>query len=511
MRSTILNDNTSANDAGLLQNEETGSTRYYTGIDWPALLFNLLENIHWILLTALLCAVATGFYVSRYVTPIYQATSKIYIAGSETTISLSDIQLGSSLATDYQEAFKIWHVHEMVNEELGLNYSYSELSKMVSVYSPSGSHILYINVQSADPEEARLLADTYAHIIPDFIAEKMELRRPQLIQVAQLPSVPVTPNLKGDILEALLIGGFLAAAVVVLLYLLDDRIRTSEDIERATGLATFGILMKQGSGIPVPAPANQEAPPSGAHRAVIRKDLSLGYIGDEAINTICSAIMFTGRSMKRIAITSHGANNGKTFIATRIAKGMADRGEKTLLIDGDLRKASITRQYRIKNTEKGLAHLLSGQCALKDAVYATNIPNLYLLPAGQAIKTPLSLLTSSDFEQLMDYVGKEFDLVIVDTPPVGAVIDAAEIAKRCDGSLVVLEYNRQTKGMLRYVQRIMEQTRTPIIGCVLNMVVAKKLSQRRYYYRYGDNYRYYSYSYSFTEGGNKPKGRGKKK
>ena len=99
---------TEERNTATLQIDNTGSTsRNYYGIDWRGLIYRLLENTHWILLTAVICAVAAATYVKLAVTPIYQATSKIYIAGSETTISLSDIQLGSSLAVDYQEAFKI--------------------------------------------------------------------------------------------------------------------------------------------------------------------------------------------------------------------------------------------------------------------------------------------------------------------------------------------------------------------------------------------------------------------
>ena len=88
--------------------QDSHFARYYTGIDWMAILFHLLEKIHWILLAAFAGAIAAGIYVSMYVTPIYQAESKIYIVGSETTISLTDLQLGSSLARDYQEIFKIF-------------------------------------------------------------------------------------------------------------------------------------------------------------------------------------------------------------------------------------------------------------------------------------------------------------------------------------------------------------------------------------------------------------------
>lgn len=472
------------------QHEAANNPRYYSGIDWVALLFRLLENIHWILLTAILFGAAAGYYVKNYVAPVYQATSKIYIAGSETTISLADLQLGSTLAADYQEVFKIWHVHEMVDQRLGLNYSYGKLAGMVSVSNPSSSHILYINIKSSDPQEAKQLADTYAEVIMDYISEKMELRRPRLLQVAQVPSSPISPNIKASVIRAFMAGGMLTAAVVVLLYLLDDKIRTDDDIEKATGLATLGTLMKQehsNKNDPVSA-APQAA--TSEHCAEIQTDLSLGYAGDEAINMICSSIMFAGKNVKRIAITSHEADDGKTFIATRIAHSMASRGKKTLLIDGDLRKASITWQYKVGHTAKGLAHLLSGQCALEEAVYSTNIPNLYLLPAGEPVKTPLPLLTSPDFDQLMEHFNDAYDLVIIDSPPIGVVIDAAEIARRCDGSLLVLHYNKQTKSALRHMQRLMEQTGTPIIGCILNLVAPKKLSQKRYYYRYGSDYYY---------------------
>ena len=160
--------------AAMTDQQIQAMTKYYSGIDWASLLFRLLEKIHWILLAATVGAAATFFYVRYSVTPIYQATSKLYIAGSETSISLSDLQLGSTLAKDYQEVFKIWHIHEMVDEKLGLNYSYGRLGSMVSVSVPDGSHVLYIRINSADPEEARQLADTYAEVVQDFIANKME-------------------------------------------------------------------------------------------------------------------------------------------------------------------------------------------------------------------------------------------------------------------------------------------------------------------------------------------------
>ena len=462
--------------------------RSYAGVDWAALFFHLLENIHWVLLAAVLCALVSGFYVKMTESPIYQTTSKIYIAGSETTISLADLQLGSSLAKDYQEVFKIWHVHEMVDERLGLDYSYSKLAGMVSVSNPDGSHLLYINVKSSDPQEAKLLADTYAEVVQEFIAEKMELRKPQLLEVAQVPTRPISPDIRATVTKGFVLGAALVAGFIAFFFLLDDKIRTADDVEKASGLATFGLLEKQEEkGRSESAPAKAPAP-AGRRIAEIRASLSLDYAGDEAINTICSAITFAGRNQKRIAVTSYGANNGKTFITMQIACSMARRGKKVLLIDGDLRKSVLLVRYAICGTDKGLAHYLSGQAEMDDVIYPTNLPGLSLLPVGETVKTPLPLLTSADFEQLMNSLGQSYDLILVDTPPIGAVVDAAEIAKRCDGSLLVLEHNRQSKRELRYMRRMMEQTRTPVIGCVINKVTVRKLYRKQYYYQYGNRY-----------------------
>ena len=469
---------------------------YYTGIDWVSILFRLLEKIHWIVLAALVGAILAWFYVTNIATPVYQATSKIYIAGSDTTISLSDLQMGSTLAVDYQEVFKIWHVHEMVDERLNLNYSYSELEKMVSVSNPNGSHLLYIYVKSPDPAEAKLLADTYAEVVQDYIANKMELRKPQILEKARTPSKPVSPNVTATVAKGALIGGLGIILILLFIFILDDRIRTGEDITKTVNLPTFGTVPRQNMERNA-AEQEQEGEPlplyaEGKHSAVFRGNLKLDYAGEEAINAICSGITFAGKNMKRVLITSCGANEGKTFTALQIAIGMTRRGARVLLIDADLRLSVMKMKYDIHFDAKpaGLAHLQSGQCTPEDAVYHTNISNLDLLPDGASIKTPLSLLTSPEFDRLMTTAGEQYDLVIVDTPPLGAVVDAAEISRRCDGSLLVLEYNRTHGKALKEAVNLLRQTGTPVLGCIVNKAVVSRIGKSHYSYYYGGKYGY---------------------
>ncbi len=215
-----------------------------TEIDLVALFTRYLEKIHWILLTAVLGAVIAGILVFTLITPIYQATSKIYIVGSDTTISLSDLQIGSNLAADYQEVFKNWHVHELVDKRLNLNYSYTKLAGMISVSNPSNTHVLYVSVKSPDPEEAKLIADTYAQVAREFIAAKMDMREPNIFEEAKLPDKPVSPNKTRDVIIGFLLGALLAMAVITVKFLTDDRIMTGEDISKA-GLVTLGMIPLQ--------------------------------------------------------------------------------------------------------------------------------------------------------------------------------------------------------------------------------------------------------------------------
>ena len=470
---------------------EGPAPEYYSGIDWVSVLFRLLEKIHWIVLAALIGALIAWFYVTRLVTPVYQATSKIYIAGSDTTISLSDLQLGSTLATDYQEVFKIWHVHEMVDERLDLDYSYSQLEKMVSVSNPSGSHLLYIYVKSSVPEEAKLLADTYAEVVQDYITNRMELRKPQILEKARTPIKPIYPNVNATVVKGAAIGGLGIILIFLFIFILDDRIRSGEDITKAVDLPTFGAVTRQNMernaaelGADLPRTAGFA---EGRHQAVFRGNLKLDYAGEEAINAICSSMSFTGKNLKRVLISSCGANEGKTFITLQTAIGMTRRGARVLLIDADLRLSVMKEKYDIHfgGQPKGLAHLLSGQCTAEEAIYHTNIPNLDLLPDGASIKTPLTLLTSAEFDSLMESVGREYDFVIVDTPPLGAVVDAAEIARRCDGSMLVLEYNRTHGKALKEAVRLLRQTGTPVLGCILNKTAVSRIGKGGYSYYYG--------------------------
>ena len=217
-----------------------------TEIDLVELFYRLIEKAKIIIACALIGAVLMGAYTYFMVTPTYTATSKLYVLNSSgSAINLSDLQIGSYLATDYMEVFKNWHVHEMVIQQLGLSYSYNQLASMLSVSNPTNTRIMYITVTSTSPQEAKLIADTYAQVAREFIATTMDTEEPNLFEEALLPTSPSAPSKTKNIMLGFLLGFVLAAGVITVRFITDDKIRSAEDIERYVGLPTLGAMPVQ--------------------------------------------------------------------------------------------------------------------------------------------------------------------------------------------------------------------------------------------------------------------------
>ncbi len=233
------------------------------------------------------------------------------------------------------------------------------------------------------------------------------------------------------------------------------------------------------------------------NRLIIGRFPPLDYACGEAINTLCTNLSFSGEGVKKIVITSCHAGEGKSYLAINIMRMMAKLGKSVVLVDADLRRSTFSSKFDFQflNPECtwGLAHFLAGKIKNKeDAVYQTDIPGAYIVPAGREVSNPLPLLNSRPFEELLDYLAQQVDYVIVDAPPVGVVIDAAQIAKFCDGTLLAVGYNTVHRRELIDIKEQLEQTGCPILGVALNQVEYDNYLGRKYYYKsYYSRYGYY--------------------
>lgn len=209
---------------------------------------------------------------------------------------------------------------------------------------------------------------------------------------------------------------------------------------------------------------------------------------EEAFKTLRTNLQFCGKDVKSIALTSCTPNEGKSSVSLQLARSLSENGKRVLFIDADLRKSVILSRCQVSQTVKGLSHYLSGQCAFTDAVYMTNVRNLHMIFAGPVPPNPAELLGSNAFKIVIEKMKTVYDYIIIDTPPLGSVIDAAVIANECDGSILVVKSGEISR---RFARKIVDQLRMadcPVLGAILNSVDMKKNSYGNYYGKYYGKY-----------------------
>lgn len=212
-------------------------------IDLLELLYALLGKWREIAAATVACALIAAIGVLFFVTPKYQASSTIYvISQKDSDINMSDLQIGTALTDDYIKVFHMWEVQEKVISNLDLPYTYSQLDKMLSVTNASNTRMVEITVTSESAQEAADIANEYVTVVQDYIAKKMATDNISIMSTALVPTEPVSPNKTKSILLGALLGFVVSAGVIVVITLLDDTYKTTEDIKKYTGLVTMAVI-----------------------------------------------------------------------------------------------------------------------------------------------------------------------------------------------------------------------------------------------------------------------------
>ena len=210
------------------------------------------------------------------------------------------------------------------------------------------------------------------------------------------------------------------------------------------------------------------------------------YFYEEAIKTLRTNIQFTGKNVKTIMFTSCFSNEGKSDVTFQLCQEIGNMGKRVLLIDADIRKSAYVSRYRIKQKVNGLSQYLSGQLAKEFLIYQTNFLNVDIIFAGPMAPNPSELLEEEAFRELLAEVRGYYDYIIIDTPPVGSVIDAAIIAKESDGAVLVIESERVSYKVAQKSMEQLEKTGCKILGAVLNKV---NIEKNKYYGKYDYYYK----------------------
>jgi capsular exopolysaccharide synthesis family protein len=298
----------------------------------------------------------------------------------------------------------------------------------------------------------------------------------RLVEDAEVPGGPFTPNLRRTLLLASLAGLSLAVGLVVGLTYFDDTIKTPEDITAKLKAPFLGMIPKVQAGVAQPG------------TSLVLTSRTTHEFG-EAYRSLRTALAFShsNEGGKVVLVTSSQPLEGKTTTACNIAIALALGGERVLLIDADLRRPNVAKTLGIE-TGAGLSNLLTAQTSPKDAVRTTDTENLWVMTSGPVPPNPSELLASDRMRMVLDAENSWFDWIVVDAPPVLAVTDAVLMAPMASGVAFVV---RSEMTPQRHVKRALETLMTGqprLLGLVLNGV---DLERNKYYYS-----RYYGYEHT---------------
>lgn len=211
-------------------------------------------------------------------------------------------------------------------------------------------------------------------------------------------------------------------------------------------------------------------------------------LASEAFKSLRANVQFCGPDVRAIVITSCLPDDGKSTTSIWLSFALARAGKKVLLVDADLRKSIMVRKFSDEVGVVGFSELLSGQAAMEDVLYATQEENMKVIFSGQYPANPAELLSSSALKAFIEEQKAVYDYIIIDTPPLGVVVDAALVANVCDSAILVVAEGKVKGDIALAVKNQLEKSGVHIIGAVLNSKSKKTKSGKYGKYKYRNKY-----------------------
>ena len=334
-----------------------------------------------------------------------------------------------------------------------------------------------------------------------------------IIDRAEVPKSPVSPNKKRNIFLAIIVGLFGGMGICFFLEYLDNTVKGPEEVEKMTGLPSLGVIpylppegMKKKkrygyySNYKYEYSYSEKKDNPGSEQKLpdIKKIELVNHIHpkffiSEDYRTVRTSILLSHakRPPKTIAFTSALPMEGKTSSAANIAVAFSQLEKKVLLVDSDMRKPRLHRIFKVRNVG-GLSGYLTGKSSLEKAVQKTNVKNIWLIPSGPIPPNPAELLNSGKMKGLIERLQKRFDIVLLDTPPVLAVVDAVITSSFIDSTVFVVQAGKTTRKSFLQAVEEMKKAKGKIIGVLFNEVKARGDGYHSPYYEYS-RYRYQYY------------------
>jgi capsular exopolysaccharide synthesis family protein len=447
---------------------------------------------HWI--TVCLClvlGVGGGLAATFIMTPQYQAASELYFSartpGGQS--GTADAQAGGNYARQavlsYVRVVTTGIVLDKVIEQLDLDMSPSQLASRISAASPTNTVLITITVTDTIPQRATDIANAVARVMTVVVPtdlEKADPNTPDLMRVtitqrAVLPVNPASPKPVLNLAVGLVAGLAVGVGAAWIRSTLDTRLRSMDEIRNCTGAPLLGTI-----------PFDPDAP---ARPLIVQEEPRSPSA--EEYRGLRTNLVFTnvGGKSQCLVMSSANPGEGKSTTVANLAIALADSGARVVLIDCDFRRPAVARYMRIEGGA-GLSDILVGRAEPVDVLQRWGGDNLFILPAGRVPPNPSELLGSVLMQDLVGFLIKTFDYVLIDSPPLLVATDAVVLSKIADGVMLVAGYDIIRRPQLIAAVNALAMVDSRLLGIILTKVPPKKIGSFRsgYSYSYGYGYGY---------------------
>jgi polysaccharide biosynthesis transport protein len=448
----------------------------------------------WVLvvLCPLLAALVAGA-VSWRMHPVYEANGSLLVRPAQPlAVETGTVaETADEITQTYGALMTEGPILQKVIDDLQLRSSPSALSKDITVTPRTNTTILDITVSNTNPV---LAAEVANQLMGDFITTMKQVQTQEntpgtdqdnfvIIQPASVPTSPSSPNIPRNVLLAAVAGLLLAVGAILLRDYLDQSVKSDEELIERTGLVPIAHVA-------FTAPRHERR-----GELTVMQDSSPA---SEAYRSLRTNLLFSNvdRPLRTILITSSAPGEGKSRTAANLAIVLAQSGHRTALVDADFRRPSQHRNFGfVRNV--GFSNLVIQEVQEDQALHAIDgVTDLMVLPSGPPPPNPSELLGSARARAVVDRLRDAFEFVVIDSPPINAVTDAAVLATFTDGVIMVVESGRTSYGAVTHAKQTLERVGAHVVGAVLNKMRAGRAGQA-----YGYEY-YYGYTYVTQNDGN---------
>ncbi|MEO6472531.1 MAG: polysaccharide biosynthesis tyrosine autokinase [Aeromicrobium sp.] len=429
-----------------------------------------------------LVAVGLGTLLTLRATPEYASTARLFISTpqSDSNAAYQGGLFSQARVKSYADLLTGEEISRRVVDRLNLHESPQDLSDQISAVAKLDTVVLAITVTDPQPAKAQLLSQTVAE---EFVKYVKELETPDgqttapvkasIVDRATKPGGPVSPQPTRNLALATILGLLIGAGVAILKDSFDTTIKSSESLDLASGgVPLLGSIHfdKEAPKHPLITSLSSHAPRTESFR-VLRTSLQFINVDSDS---------------KVYVVTSAIPGEGKSTTTVNLAITLAEAGEKVALLEGDLRRPKAISYMKLEGAV-GVTTVLVGRIDLDDAMQNW-APGLDVLAAGSTPPNPAELLQSNGMKRLVATLRGEYDIVLIDAPPLLPVADAAVLAAGSDGAILVVHHGKTTKDQVRAAVGRLESVDARIIGTVINMSPAPKRGHSSYGYGYGYGY-----------------------